>query len=76
MGPVRHGIGQNISTYHNDLEGNKIELFKEFNFINEKKGVFEPRSVHDDIPQKPKVWGNTANASNLLGPPPPKGFMD
>lgn len=75
-GPVRHGIGHNISTYHNDPEENKIELFTELDIINDKHGAFEPRLVHDNNPQKPKVWKNTDDAANLWGTPPPEGFMD
>jgi len=60
----------------NDPEENKIELFTELDIINDKHGAFEPRLVHDNNPQKPKVWKNTDDAANLWGTPPPEGFMD
>ena len=75
-GPVRHGIGHNISTYHFDPDGNKIELFTELDVINESRVAFEPHFTHDDYPQKPKVWKDNPIAANLWGIPAPEGFMD
>lgn len=75
-GPVRHGIGHNISTYHYDYDGNIIELFCELDVINEKLGYFEPRTVHDEFPQKPRVWHDLQKAADLWGSTPPAVFRD
>jgi len=56
-GPVRHGIGHNISAYHRDPDGNRVELFCELDLmLDERLGYFEPRPWHEDNPQRPKVW--------------------
>jgi catechol 2,3-dioxygenase-like lactoylglutathione lyase family enzyme len=75
-GPVRHGIGHNISTYHHDPEGNIIELFTELDVMNEELGYFEPRPWHQEFPQRPKVWESVPQAANLWGTMPPDGFME
>jgi catechol-2,3-dioxygenase len=75
-GPVRHGIGHNISTYHRNPDGQIIELFCELDRVDEKAQVFEPRRYHQDFPQRPKVWTNITQAANMWGTPPPEGFLD
>jgi catechol-2,3-dioxygenase len=74
-GPVRHGIGHNISTYHYDPDGNIVEFFAEMDIWNEELGYFEPRPWHREFPQKPKVWDNIAEAASLWGTMPPEGFI-
>lgn len=56
-GPLRHGLGHNISAYHLDPDGNRVELFCELDLmLDERLGYFEPRPWHEDNPQRPKVW--------------------
>lgn len=75
-GPVRHGIGHNISTYHRNADGQIIELFCELDRVNEDLEVYEPRRVHQELPQKGKVWEDIQLAANMWGTPPPEGFLD
>ena len=75
-GPVRHGIGHNISTYHRNADGQIIELFCELDRVNEELGVYEPRRVHQTFPQRGMVWEDKQLAANMWGPPPPKDFLD
>lgn len=76
-GPVRHGIGHNISTYHRDADGQIIEMFCELDRVNEELGVFEPRRYHQDFPQESsRVWDDIELAANMWGSPPPEGFLD
>ncbi len=68
-GPGRHGAGHNIFTYHNDPDGNVIELFTQLDVIADNaKGYFEPRPWHNDFPQYPKTWEVDAIAVNSWGP--------
>ncbi|ACM28757.1 glyoxalase [Rhizobium rhizogenes] len=75
-GPVRHGIGHNISTYHRNADGQIIELFCELDRVNESLEVYEPRRVHQEFPQKGKVWTDKPMAANMWGSMPPEGFLD
>jgi catechol 2,3-dioxygenase-like lactoylglutathione lyase family enzyme len=75
-GPVRHGIGHNISTYHRNPDAQIVELFCELDRIDEATECFEPRPVHQEFPQKPKVWSDIGLAANMWGAPPPDGFLD
>lgn len=75
-GPVRHGIGHNISTYHRNPDGQIVELFCELDRVNEDLEIFEPRRVHQEFPQKGKVWEDIGMAANMWGTPPPDGFLD
>jgi catechol 2,3-dioxygenase-like lactoylglutathione lyase family enzyme len=75
-GPVRHGIGHNISTYHRNPDGQIIELFCELDRMIENTESFEPRRTHQEFPQKPKVWSDIMQAANMWGSPPPEGFLD
>jgi catechol-2,3-dioxygenase len=70
-GPVRHGIGHNVSIYHRDPDGGRVELFCEMDMmLDERLGYFEPRPWHEDIPQRPKVWKtDTMRARNIWGIP-------
>ena len=74
-GPVRHGIGHNISMYHRNADGQIMEHFCELDRIDESTGSFEPRLTHRDFPQKPKVWTDIAEAASVWGVPPPEGFL-
>jgi len=69
-GPVRHGPGHNIATYHRNPDGQMIELFCEMDrMVDEELGYFEPRPWHRDRPQRPKTW-QSGPTSNIWGPPP------
>jgi catechol 2,3-dioxygenase-like lactoylglutathione lyase family enzyme len=72
-GPLRHGPGHNIATYHRNPDDQVIELFCELDQMkDEELGYFEPRPWHRDTPQRPKTWepGNTS----IWGPPPTPEF--
>jgi len=67
-GPLRHGPGHNIATYHRNPDDQVIELFCELDQMkDEELGYFEPRPWHRDNPQRPKVWAKDPSASNLWG---------
>jgi catechol 2,3-dioxygenase-like lactoylglutathione lyase family enzyme len=69
-GPVRHGPGHNIATYHRNPDGQLIELFCELDrMLDEELGYFEPRPWHRDRPQRPKTW-QTGPSTNIWGPLP------
>jgi catechol 2,3-dioxygenase-like lactoylglutathione lyase family enzyme len=76
-GPVRHGIGHNISIYHRSGDGHIVELFCELDRLHDEGlGHYEPRRVHQIFPQKPTVWTDIGLAANMWGTPPPDGFLD
>lgn len=59
-GPVRHGPGHNVATYHFNPDGQMIEFFAEMDRISdEENGFFDPKPWHRDMPQRPKVWDPT-----------------
>jgi catechol-2,3-dioxygenase len=67
-GPGRHGVGHNIFAYHEDPDGNLIELFTEVDIIaDEESGTFEPRPWHEEWPQGPKFWTPDPGAANKWG---------
>jgi len=77
-GPVRHGIGHNVSIYHLNPDGSRVELFCELDLmLDERLGYFEPRPWHEDNPQRPKVWKlDTLRARAIWGVAPPPGWSD
>ncbi len=69
-GPVRHGPGHNLATYHRNPDEQIVELFIELDrMYDEELGYFEPRPWHGDRPQKPKVW-DPAQPRDKWGLPP------
>ncbi len=73
-GPVRHGPGHNIATYHRNPDDQIIELFCDLDHIaDEELEYFEPRPWHRDRPQKPKVW-DVSLPRDIWGPPPVPDF--
>ncbi len=69
-GPVRHGPGHNMATYHRNPDDQMIELFIELDRMSDEElGYFEPRPWHGDRPQKPKVW-DPAQQRDKWGLPP------
>lgn len=74
-GPVRHGPGHNIATYHRDAAGQIIELFTELDRMpDEELGYFDPKPWHRDRPQFPKVWPKNQRR-DVWGPEIPKNFL-
>lgn len=74
-GPIRDGIGHNISPRHRDPDGQIIEMFCELDTANEERGVFEPRRRHQSFPQEAvRVRGDIQLAAIMWGTPPPGGF--
>ena len=72
-GPLRHGPGHNIATYHRNPDDQVIELFCELDQMkDEELGYFEPRPWHQDTPQRPKTW--TAGKTTVWGPSPQPDF--
>jgi catechol 2,3-dioxygenase-like lactoylglutathione lyase family enzyme len=61
-GPSRHNIGHNISCYHSNPDGLRIEVYTEMDQMkDEALGYFDPRPWHEDMPQRPKVWPLTTS---------------
>ena len=72
-GPLRHGPGHNVATYHRDHDDHVVEFFCELDqMFDEELGYFEPRPWHRDQPQRPKVW--TPGKTSIWGPPPTEDF--
>ena len=73
-GPGRHAVGHNIFTYHDDPDGNHIELFTQLDvMLDEDKGYYEPRPWHEYFPMRPTTWEMDQAAMNLWGPVPHGG---
>ena len=74
-GPVRHGPGHNVATYHYGPNGIMIELFAELDRMSDEQlGYFDPRPWHEDKPQRPKVWIGTMRR-DVWGPMSPPNFV-
>ena len=72
-GPLRHGPGHNVATYHRNHDEQVVEFFCELDQMkDEELGYFEPRPWHRDFPQRPKRW--TPGATSVWGPPPTPDF--
>lgn len=68
-GPVRHGPGHNVATYHRNPDDHTVELYIELDQMkDEELGYFDPRPWHRDTPQRPKTWKRTE--STIWGLPP------
>ena len=56
-GPVRHGPGHNVATYHRNPDEHTIELYIELDQMkDEELGYFDPRPWHRNTPQRPMTW--------------------
>jgi catechol 2,3-dioxygenase-like lactoylglutathione lyase family enzyme len=74
-GPVRHGPGHNIATYHRNPDQQLVEFFIDLDrMADEELEYFEPRPWHRDRPQKPKVW-DPAQPRDIWGLPPTPEFL-
>jgi catechol 2,3-dioxygenase-like lactoylglutathione lyase family enzyme len=74
-GPVRHGPGHNIATYHRDSAGQIVELFAELDRMSDEDlGYFDPKPWHRNRPQFPKVWPKNERR-DIWGPEIPKNFL-
>jgi catechol-2,3-dioxygenase len=68
-GPGRHGPGHNIFSYHDDPDGNNVEIFTEIDVMfDEDSGHWEPRPWHEEFPMGPKVWPLDPATVNQWGP--------
>jgi catechol 2,3-dioxygenase-like lactoylglutathione lyase family enzyme len=73
-GPLRHGPGHNVSTYHHNPDSHVVEFYIELDQMkDEELGYFEPRPWHHDMPQRPKVWRGK-NSRSVWGPPPTEEY--
>lgn len=74
-GPVRHGPGHNIATYHLNTDNLMVELFVELDRMSDEAlGHFDPRPWHEDRPQRPKKWGGRQRR-DVWGPAIPTNFL-
>jgi catechol 2,3-dioxygenase-like lactoylglutathione lyase family enzyme len=74
-GPVRHGPGHNLATYHRNPDDQMVEFFTELDrMLDEELGYFDPRPWHRDRPQKPKVWDPKLQR-DMWGLPPGPDFL-
>jgi catechol 2,3-dioxygenase-like lactoylglutathione lyase family enzyme len=72
-GPLRHGPGHNIATYHRNQDEQVVEFFCELDqMVDEELGYFEPRPWHHDTPQRPKLW--VPGKTSIWGPSPEDDF--
>ncbi|MBV8239678.1 MAG: VOC family protein [Hyphomicrobiales bacterium] len=72
-GPLRHGPGHNVATYHRNQDEQVVEFFCELDQMkDEELGYFEPRPWHRDTPQRPKLW--TPGKTSIWGPTPEEDF--
>ena len=56
-GPLRHGPGHNVATYHRNPDEHTVELYIELDQMkDEELGYFDPRPWHEDRPQRPRNW--------------------
>jgi catechol 2,3-dioxygenase-like lactoylglutathione lyase family enzyme len=74
-GPVRHGPGHNIATYHRDAAGQIIELFTELDRMSDEAlGYFDPKPWHANRPQYPRTWPKNERR-DVWGPQIPQDFL-
>lgn len=74
-GPVRHGPGHNIATYHRNTDELMIELYTELDRTSDEMlGYFDPKPWHEDLPQRPKTWVGRQRR-DVWGPAIPKDFL-
>ena len=72
-GPVRHGPGHNVATYHRNPDEHTVELYIELDQMkDEELGYFDPRPWHRDTPQFPKTW--TPGKTTIWGLTPEDDF--
>lgn len=75
-GPVRHGPGHNVATYHATPNNQVVELFSELDrMLDEELGYFDPRPWHEEFPLRPKVWQGDRRR-DVWGPPIPTDFLN
>ena len=74
--PVEEYLRTNYDPDREYVDGQIVENFCELDRVDDSNDVFEPRRMHDDHPQKPKVWSDFSRAGNMWGPPPPADFLD
>ena len=74
-GPLRHGPGHNIATYHRNQDDQMVEFYCELDQMkDEELGYFDPRPWHHDTPQRPRFW--EPGKTTIWGPSPEEGFHE
>lgn len=74
-GPVRHGPGHNIATYHRNSDRLMVELYAELDRMSDEAlGHFDPKPWHRDRPQRPKTWTGKQRR-DVWGPAIPSNFL-
>ena len=74
-GPVRHGPGHNMATYHRNPDQIIVELFTELDRMSDEElAHFDPKPWHRDRPQRPKVWRKNERR-DIWGPQIPSNFL-
>ncbi len=74
-GPGRHVPGHNIFAYHEDPDGNHIELFTQMDIISDEgAGYFDERPWHEHYPMYPQTWEVDVAMINKWGPVPQRTF--
>lgn len=63
-GPGRHGLGQNIFTYHLDPAGSILEVTSDM------------LQIESEEEWEAQVWSDAAKSGVMWGPMPPAGFRD
>jgi catechol-2,3-dioxygenase len=73
-GPGRHGPGHNIFTYHEDPDGNHVELYTQMDImLDEENNTWEPQPWHEYFPMQPRTWEVDIAIGNMWGPANPAG---
>jgi catechol 2,3-dioxygenase-like lactoylglutathione lyase family enzyme len=68
-GPLRHGPGHNVATYHRNPDEHTVEVYIELDQMkDEELGYFDPKPWHRNTPQRPMTW--TQTESTIWGLPP------
>jgi catechol 2,3-dioxygenase-like lactoylglutathione lyase family enzyme len=68
-GPLRHGPGHNVATYHRNPDEHTVEVYIELDQMkDEELGYFDPKPWHRNTPQRPMTW--TQTDSTIWGLPP------
>ena len=74
-GPGRHVPGHNIFSYHEDPDGNHVELFTQMDIMSDEGlGYFDERPWHEHHPMYPQTWEVDVAMINKWGPLPGQTF--
>jgi catechol 2,3-dioxygenase-like lactoylglutathione lyase family enzyme len=68
-GPLRHGPGHNVATYHRNPDEQNVEVYIELDQMkDEELGYFDPKPWHRNTPQRPMTWRR--DETTIWGLPP------